>query len=61
MWSETHFCWKTTKEKSLKVKDSLLKKDIVNMDLDVLLGKPPKLVKNINSQLSASKLNTTKL
>ena len=50
---------KTTKEKSLKVKDSLLKKDIVNMDLDVLLGKPPKLVKNINSQLSTSKLNTT--
>jgi phosphoribosylformylglycinamidine synthase len=40
---------KTTQEKNLKVEDSLLKQDIVNMDLNILLGKPPKLIKKINS------------
>ena len=43
---------KATKEKNLKVEDSLLKKDIVKMNLDVLLGKPPKLTKKINSSFS---------
>ena len=43
---------KTTKEKNLKVEDSLFKQDIVNMNLDVLLGKPPKLIKKINSTFS---------
>jgi phosphoribosylformylglycinamidine synthase len=40
---------KTTTEKNLLVCDSLLKEDIISMNLDVLLGKPPKLIKNINS------------
>ncbi|MDA9642626.1 phosphoribosylformylglycinamidine synthase [Nitrosomonadales bacterium] len=39
---------KTAEGKNLKVEDSLLKQDIVEMDLDVLLGKPPKLIKNID-------------
>ena len=43
---------KATKEKNLKVEDSLLKKDIVKMNLDVLLGKPPKLTKKISSSFS---------
>ena len=38
---------KTAEGGNLKVEDSLLKQDIVEMDLDVLLGKPPKLIKNI--------------
>ena len=38
---------KTTEGKNLKVEDSLLKQDIVEMDLDVLLGKPPKLIKKV--------------
>jgi len=38
---------KATEGKNLKVEDSLLKQDIVKMDLDVLLGKPPKLVKKV--------------
>ena len=38
---------KTVEGKNLKVEDSLLKQDIVEMDLDVLLGKPPKLIKKI--------------
>ena len=32
-------------QKNLIVKDSLLNKDVINMNLDVLLGKPPKLKK----------------
>jgi phosphoribosylformylglycinamidine synthase len=43
---------RTTSGKNLKVEDSLLKEDIVTMDLDVLLGKPPKLIKKINSTFS---------
>ena len=43
---------KATKQKSLKVEDNLLKKDVVNMDLNILLGKPPKLTKNITSAYS---------
>jgi len=43
---------KTTKQKTLKVEDNLLKKNTVNMNLDVLLGKPPKLIKKINSTSS---------
>ena len=43
---------KTTAEKILKIEDSLLKEDVVTMDLDVLLGKPPKLIKKINSTFS---------
>ena len=43
---------KTTEQKNLKVEDSLFKQDIVNMNLDVLLGKPPKLIKKINSTFS---------
>jgi len=39
---------KTAEGKNLKVEDSLLKQDIVEMDLDVLLGKPPKLIKKIS-------------
>ena len=40
---------KTTIEKNLKVEDSLLEKNVVNMNLDVLLGKPPKLTKEVHS------------
>ena len=40
---------KTTKEKNLKVEDNLLEKNVVNMNLDVLLGKPPKLTKEVHS------------
>ena len=43
---------KATEEKNLKVEDSLLKKDIVKMNLDVLLGKPPKLTKKISSSFN---------
>jgi len=45
---------KTAKGKNLKVEDSLLKQDIVKMNLDVLLGKPPKLIKKINSTFNLS-------
>ena len=48
---------KTTKQKNLTIKDSLLNKDVVNMSLDVLLGKPPKLSKKINSPPKLSKIN----
>ena len=34
-------------QKNLIVKDSLLNEDVVNMNLDVLLGNPPKLKKNV--------------
>lgn len=37
-----------TNEKQIIVNDSLLKTNVVDMDLDILLGKPPKTVKNIN-------------
>ncbi len=40
---------KTIDQKNLKVEDGLFKKDTVNMDLDILLGKPPKLRKEISS------------
>ena len=43
---------KATEEKNLKVEDSLLKVDIVKMNLDVLLSKPPKLTKKISSTFS---------
>jgi len=43
---------KATSGKNLKVEDSLLNEDIITMDLDVLLGKPPKLIKKINSTFS---------
>ena len=50
---------KTTKRKNLTIKDSLLKKDVVNMSLDVLLGNPPKLSKNIEtpSRVTKKKIN----
>jgi len=41
---------KATKIKKLIVSDSLFNKDVVKMDLNVLLGKPPKLTKKITSQ-----------
>ena len=34
-------------QKNLIVKDSLLNEDVINMNLDVLLGNPPKLKKNV--------------
>ncbi|MDA9600208.1 phosphoribosylformylglycinamidine synthase [Nitrosomonadales bacterium] len=34
-------------QKNLIVEDSLLNEDVINMNLDVLLGKPPKLKKNV--------------
>tara|TARA_B110000003_G_scaffold123255_1_gene125678 strand:+ start:5178 stop:9143 length:3966 start_codon:yes stop_codon:yes gene_type:complete len=49
---------KTTKGKNLKVEDSLLKQDIVKMDLDVLLGKPPKLVKKVRGGFVNESKNT---
>ncbi len=43
------FCgyWKSKRTKKLNVSDSLLNDDVVNMDLDILLGNPPKLKKVI--------------
>ena len=38
---------KAKKNRHLHVKDNLLNQDVVNMELDVLLGKPPKLLKKI--------------
>jgi phosphoribosylformylglycinamidine synthase len=38
---------RATKDKKLLVKDNLLKEDVVNMDLGILLGKPPKMEKNV--------------
>mgnify|MGYP006077193529 FL=1 len=49
---------KTTKGKNLKVEDSLLKQDIVKMDLDVLLGKPPKLIKKVRGGFVNESKNT---
>jgi len=49
----------TTKQKNLSVIDSLLKQDVVNMSLDVLLGNPPKLLKRINSPSITTKANTS--
>lgn len=40
---------KTKKQKKLTVSDSLLNEDVINMNLDVLLGKPPKLNKIIKT------------
>ena len=41
---------RATKEKKLIVNDTLLNKDVVSMDLNVLLGKPPKLYKKITAK-----------
>ena len=41
---------KATKENKLVVEDSMLNDNPVNMDLNVLLGKPPKIIKTINSK-----------
>ena len=41
---------KATKNKKLLVEDSLFKNNPVNMDLNVLLGKPPKTSKNISAK-----------
>ncbi len=35
------------KDKHLIVEDSLLKKDVVHMDLSILLGKPPRMTRNV--------------
>lgn len=40
---------KATNKKHLLVKDSLLKKNVVDMDLNILLGKPPKTEKDIKT------------
>jgi len=40
---------KATNKKHLLVKDSLLGKNVVDMDLNILLGKPPKTEKNIKT------------
>ena len=40
---------KTKKQKKLTVSDSLLNEDVINMNLDALLGKPPKLNKIIKT------------
>lgn len=42
---------KAKKNRHLLVKDSLLNQDVVNMELDVLLGKPPKLLKKIPKKI----------
>ncbi|MGE4597303.1 MAG: phosphoribosylformylglycinamidine synthase, partial [Methylophilaceae bacterium] len=47
----------THNKKTLIVKDTLLKDDVVNMDLDVLLGKPPKMTKEIRTVLVNHKKN----
>ena len=39
---------RATKEKKLVVTDSFFKNDVVKMDLDILLGKPPKTKKEIS-------------
>ncbi len=44
---------KTTKEKNLKVEDNLLEQNVINMNLDVLLGKPPRLSKEVYSSNSS--------
>ena len=46
---------KATKENKLIVEDGLLNDIPVNMDLNVLLGKPPKIIKKINSKLPLTK------
>ena len=46
---------KATKENKLIVEDGLLNDIPVNMDLNVLLGKPPKIIKKINSKFPLTK------
>lgn len=46
---------KATKENKLIVEDGLLNDFPVNMDLNVLLGKPPKIIKKINSKFPLTK------
>lgn len=41
---------KTTKTQHLKVTDSLLKKDVVDLPMNVLFGKPPKMERSFNRQ-----------
>jgi phosphoribosylformylglycinamidine synthase len=53
---------KAKKNRHLHVKDNLLNQDVVNMELDVLLGKPPKLLKKIPKKIEkdipkSSKIN----
>ncbi len=53
---------KAKKNRHIHVKDNLLNQDVVNMDLDVLLGKPPKLLKKIPKKIEkdipkSSKIN----
>ena len=43
------------KDKQLIVEDSLLKKDAVHMDLSTLLGKPPKMTRNVKRKEKALK------
>ena len=45
------------KQKKLTVTDSLLKEDVINMNLDVLLGNPPKLKKNIKKPADTNHLD----
>jgi len=47
------------KDKQLIVEDSLLKKDAVHMDLSTLLGKPPKMTRNVKRKEKALKRFTT--
>ncbi|MDG2252582.1 MAG: phosphoribosylformylglycinamidine synthase [Methylophilaceae bacterium] len=49
---------KATKIKKLIVNDSHLNKDVVNMNLNVLLGKPPRLTKNIIAKKITQHKNT---
>lgn len=43
---------KATKNKKLIVEDNIFRNETVNMDLNILLGKPPKLTKNISAKVS---------
>ena len=50
---------KTTKIRKLVVNDTYLNKDVVDMNLNVLLGKPPKLTKQITAKKIEKNKSTT--